>query len=243
MALDRQVRATPFGAAADASDRARPTYPDATVDWLIGPNARRVLDLGAGTGKLTRSLVARGFETVAVDPSAEMLARLREMSPEVESLIGTAEAIPLPDRCVDAVVVGQARHWVDPRKAAPEIARVLRPGGALGIVWNVRDDAVVWVADLNRIIDGGSPDPTFTGPPVVGHPFGPTERLASRWDYKLDAGGLIDLAHSRSKTIMLPQVERVALVAELRAFFAKHAKGGALTIPYVTHGFRARLSP
>lgn len=212
------------------------------VDWLLGSSAGQVLDLGAGTGKLTRSVVAGGRETFAVDPSREMLARLQQALPQVEARIGTAESIPMPDESVDAVVVGQAWHWVDPSKAVPEIARVLRPGGTLGLVWNVRDDSVTWVAQLNRLVDGDVPDPTYKGPPVVGPPFGAMRRHEMRWDYPLSETALIDLAASRSKTILLPPVARAALEAGLRRLFAEVAHEGIMTIPYITYGFRTALT-
>jgi ubiquinone/menaquinone biosynthesis C-methylase UbiE len=121
-----------FEQAADAYERARPTYPQAAVAWLCERLAvrrgRRVLDLAAGTGKLTRSLVAAGADVVAVEPIAAMRERL---PPEVEALDGTAEAIPLPGASVDAVTVAQAFHWFDAEPALAEIHRVLRPGGTL----------------------------------------------------------------------------------------------------------------
>jgi ubiquinone/menaquinone biosynthesis C-methylase UbiE len=124
--------ASSFGRAAGAYDSARPGYPDAAVDWLVPAHARTVLDIGAGTGKFTRSLVRRGFATIAVEPDPLMRQRLVESLPTVQALGGTAEAIPLPDDCVDAVTVAQAWHWVDRPAATAEIARVLRPGGSCG---------------------------------------------------------------------------------------------------------------
>jgi ubiquinone/menaquinone biosynthesis C-methylase UbiE len=130
-----------FEEAADAYERARPAYPPAAVEWLCArlgiARGRRVLDLAAGTGKLTRSLVAVGADVVAVEPIAEMRERL---PPEVEALDGIAEAIPLPEASVDAVTVAQAFHWFDAGRALAEIYRVLRPGGGLALIWNTRDE-------------------------------------------------------------------------------------------------------
>ncbi len=127
------AQANSFGVAASVYERARPDYPEAAVDWLLPSGSPRVLDLGAGTGKLTRMIAAGGAEVTAVDPSAGMLERLRRALPDVPALTGTAEQIPLDDGAVDAVLVGQAWHWVDVSRASAEVARVLRPGGRLGL--------------------------------------------------------------------------------------------------------------
>src|SRR6516162_4240881 len=122
-------RSLSFGSAAAAYERGRPSYPPEAIDWLLPRGARHVLDLGAGTGKLTTRLVERGLEVVAVDPIPDMLEVLRASLPETRALLGTAEEIPLADNSVDAVLVAQAWHWVDPGRAILEVARVLRPGG------------------------------------------------------------------------------------------------------------------
>ncbi|NYJ06054.1 class I SAM-dependent methyltransferase [Petropleomorpha daqingensis] len=145
-------RRTSFGSVAAQYAALRPSYPDDAVRFLLGETPRRVLDLGAGTGLLTERLVAAGHEVVAVDPSAEMLAQLAARLPDVVLHVGAAEQIPLPDGEVDAVVAGQAAHWFDPASAAPEIARLLRPGGVLGLIWNARDERVPWVAALGELL-------------------------------------------------------------------------------------------
>ena len=151
---DRDRRARSFGAVADRYARARPGYPPAAVEWLLeAAPGRAVVDLAAGTGKLTQVLVEAGAEPVAVEPDAGMRAALATAAPGVEILAGTAEAIPLPDASADAVLVAQAFHWFDARRACDEIGRVLRPGGVLGLLWNLRDGSVPWVADLDRILD------------------------------------------------------------------------------------------
>lgn len=141
-------RATTFGAAAGEYDRYRFGLPDAVVDRLLPGGLRAVLDLGAGTGAMTRRLVGRAERVYAVDVDPRMLAVLAETCPDVSVREGTAERIPLPDGSVDAVVVASAWHWMDPGTAIPEVARVLRPSGQLIIVWNRRDRSVPWVADL-----------------------------------------------------------------------------------------------
>src|SRR5262245_29061136 len=146
-----------FAAGADAYERGRLEYSTEAIEALIrelaiGPG-KRVLDLAAGTGKLTRQIAPSGADIVAVEPVAEMRARLQAASPEVEAIDGTAEAIPLENHSVDAVVVGQAFHWLDGIRAVSEIRRVLRPDGALGLIWQARDPRLPWIEHLDEIID------------------------------------------------------------------------------------------
>jgi len=146
-----------FAAGADAYERGRPEYSVEAIDALtrelgIGPG-KRVLDLAAGTGKLTRQIAPSGAEIVAVEPIAEMRAKLEAVIPDVEAIEGTAEGIPLPNHSVDAVVVGQAFHWFDGVRAVSEIRRVLGPGGALGLIWQARDPRLPWIERLDEIID------------------------------------------------------------------------------------------
>src|SRR5690242_7276633 len=147
-----------FGSSADAYERGRPGYPDAAVAHLaaelaIGPEAR-VLDLAAGTGKLTRLLVEGGAAVVAVEPVAAMRAALERALPGVAVLDGTAESIPLPDGSVDAVTVAQAFHWFDAEAAIAEIHRVLRTGGRLGLIWNVMGADAQWLAAVRGLVHG-----------------------------------------------------------------------------------------
>ena len=149
---DRVRHATSFGVAAVAYAEHRPDYAHPAVRWALGPApGSRVLDLGAGTGKLTATLVAAGLETTAVEPDRAMLSELHRFLPDVRALPGSAESIPLPDASVDAVVAGNAMHWFDMDVAGPEIARVLVPRGVLCGLWNVLDDRVDWVAGLARV--------------------------------------------------------------------------------------------
>jgi SAM-dependent methyltransferase len=146
-----------FDRAADVYERGRPGYPEPAIAWLvqvlgIGPGSQ-VVDLAAGTGKLTRQLLPTGAELTAVEPVAGMRARLAEVLPSSRVETGTAEAMPPPDGAASAVVVGQGFHWFDGQRALAEIHRVLRPGGGLGLIWNVRDESVPWVGELTRIIE------------------------------------------------------------------------------------------
>jgi SAM-dependent methyltransferase len=147
-----QERRTSFGAVAVEYAALRPGYPADAVSFLLGYRPRRVLDLGAGTGLLTDVLLAAGHEVVAVDLSEPMLDQLRARLPQVATAVGGAEAVPLPDGAVDAVVAGQAAHWFDPVPAAAELRRVLRSGGVVGFVWNTRDERVPWVRALGGLL-------------------------------------------------------------------------------------------
>ncbi|MEZ0165487.1 class I SAM-dependent methyltransferase [Kineococcus sp. LSe6-4] len=237
---DTASHARSFGAAADAYARARPGYPDDAVDFLVGP-ARRVLDLGAGTGKFTSALVARGLDVVAVEPSTRMLAQLRADLP-VEAHEGSAEATGLPDASVDAVVVAQAWHWVDPALAVPEVARVLRPGGTLGLVWNVRDESVPWVSRVWEIAQRGDEHEMRASVETVGAPFGALRTYRTRFEHVSDRAGILDLVASRSYVIVLPQEERAAVLAEVgRVLDEEFAPGAPIRVPYVTHCARFTL--
>jgi SAM-dependent methyltransferase len=148
----RRRRGSSFGGAAAAYAEHRPDYAEAAVRWALEPvwsrQPLRVIDLGAGTGKLTATLVRLGVDVTAVEPDPDMLAELRRELASVRSVPGHAEEIPLPDASVDAVLAGQAMHWFDMDRAMPEIARVLVPGGVFAGLWNVDDDRVGWVAEF-----------------------------------------------------------------------------------------------
>lgn len=232
-----------FGAEAAAYERGRPSYPPEAIDWLLPPGARDVLDLGAGTGKLTTRLAERGLDVVAVDPIAEMLEVLSNALPDTPALLGTAEQIPLPDNSCDAVLVAQAWHWVDPARAVPEVARVLRPGGRLGLVWNTRDERMGWVKDLGRII--GHEDDPFNHKVTLPAPFADQERNQVEWTNYLTPQALIDLVASRSYCITAPAEARTRTLQQVRDLLNTHpalANSTGLALPYVTVGIRATLS-
>jgi SAM-dependent methyltransferase len=240
-----RTRAASFGAAADAYDRARPSYPEAAVDWILPPDARRVLDLGAGTGKLTRHLVARGLEVVAVEPSEGMRAQLSRGLPNVPVLEGSAENIPLEDASVDLVVCGQAWHWFDPARAVREVARVLMPGGQLGLIWNIRDRRDGWMDAFSGLEPPHDNSEDDSENPRVGPPFGPVERFDLPWRQSTNPDALIDLLASRSYVIVLPDAERAALMARVRRFLETDpatAGKAEISVPYVTRCSRAQRS-
>lgn len=229
-----------FGNAAAAYARARPGYPDDAVDFLVG-DARRVLDLGAGTGKFTAALIARDLDVVAVEPSRRMLDELRSALPGVTAREGTAEATGLPDACVDAVVVAQAWHWVDPVRAVPEVERVLAPGGTLGLVWNVRDDSVGWVRDVWSTAQLGQEREQSWDGAHPGAGFGPVQEFTTGFVHVTDRTGILDLIASRIYVIVLPEDERTALLAEVAAVLDGHPglRGqDEVRLPYLTQAHR-----
>jgi SAM-dependent methyltransferase len=239
---DRDAHAHSFGPVAGTYERGRPPYPAAAIDWLLPGGARRVLDLGAGTGKLTRELTARGLEVTAVDPSDGMLAELGRVLPGVPAFRGTAEQIPLGDGSVDAVLVAQAWHWVDPDRAVPEVARVLSPGGRLGLIWNLRDGREDWVRRLGQILVS----PEQRRDPTVGLPFGPVETRDFPWTHRISPDQLLDMVASRSYVILLPPDERAGLLGQVRQLMATHPALVGRTLfdlPYVTQCARATLPP
>jgi SAM-dependent methyltransferase len=237
-------QAASFDRAADVYERARPEYPAEAVDWLLPAGAQTVLDLGAGTGKLTRALFARGLEVYAVDPAPKMLDQLSASLPKAIVRVGTAEDIPLADASVDAVFAAQAWHWVDQSAALPQVARVLRPGGTLGLIWNVRDESVPWIRRLTEVMHGSEAESFVESGRIERGPFGEIESSTVEWSREMTPAGLIDLVRSRSYFITASVEEQAAILAALDDLLAHDPDVGAakvLTMPYVTHAFRMRL--
>ncbi|MGH8896144.1 MAG: class I SAM-dependent methyltransferase [Egibacteraceae bacterium] len=245
-----ELAARGFDQASTAYERGRPSYPQEAVDLLcaelgIGPD-RDVLDLATGTGKLTRLLVPSGARLVAVEPVAGMRRVLAEVLPDLLVLDGTAEALPLGDASIDAVVVAQAFHWFDGPRALAEIARVLRPGGGLGLVWNDRDESVGWVAELSVLFNrhvGDAPRyrqrawrAAFDG----AHDFGPLRERCFAYEQVGTVVTMRDRCSSISFIACLPDVEREAFLDEVTALLAANADAdGRVTMPYRTDVFWA----
>jgi SAM-dependent methyltransferase len=234
-----------FGAEADAYEAGRPEYPLEAVRHLIdglGPHPR-VADVGAGTGKLTRALVELGADTVAVEPDAAMLERLSVAVPGVPTLLGSAEQLPLGDASVDAIVFGQAWHWVRPEEACAAAARVLRPGGVLGLIWNVRDERVDWVARMSAIMHPSSAEQMLADDgPRLAEPFDTIEHATFAWTRRITRDELFAMVRSRSYVITAAPDERDRIEGRLAELFDEvGAVGDArIELPYVTESFRAR---
>ena len=253
---ERPVHASSFGAAAVAYAEHRPDYAQAAVRWALerapGP---RVLDLGAGTGKLTATLVALGAEVVAVEPDPAMLTELRRSLPAVRALPGSAEAIPLPDTSVDAVLAGNAMHWFDMAVAGPEIARVLAPGGILAGLWNLMDDQVEWVAALAQVSGCAAIGPRDTPTswraatadmhlPKTGAAarFGSPEQAEFPHGQRRSADSLVATIATRAGMLVMPEQEQEATLDRIRAFLASRPETarGEFTLPMLTGVLRVR---
>lgn len=240
----RLARASSFGAAADTYQRGRPGYPQSVVEWLVPRRARTVLDLGAGTGKLTRSLVEAGLKVTAVEPSQGMREQLTAAVPGAVVLAGSAEKIPLPDASVDAVVVAHAWHWFDAALAVPEVARVLVPGGTLSLVWNLRDETEPWMAALGAVMHRHAAQASDTNT-EIGPPFGPPERMEVRWRQPVTRQGILDMVASRSYVITMPDEEREQLLGEVAELLSGHPSLSGreeIEMPYVSRCTRVHLA-
>jgi ubiquinone/menaquinone biosynthesis C-methylase UbiE len=253
---ERLLHASSFGAAAAAYAEHRPDYAQAAVRWALerapGP---RVLDLGAGTGKLTATLVALGAEVIAVEPDSAMLTELRRALPAVGALPGSAEAIPLPDASVDAVLAGNALHWFDMNVAGPEIARVLAPGGILAGLWNVMDNRVDWVAGLERVSGSAAigardtlsswraatADMHLPNTGLVAQ-FGSPEQAEFPHGQRRTADSLVATIATRAGMLVMPEQEQGATLGRIRAFLASRPETarGEFTLPMLTGVLRVR---
>ena len=227
-----------FGAVATEYERARPTYPPEIVDALRLPTGARVCDLAAGTGKFTRLLVTRGFDVVAVEPVDGMRAQLAEVLPDVDVVDGAAEAIPLPDGSVGAVTVAQAFHWFRFDAALAEIARVLRPGGVVAIVFNERDERVDWVRQWNDRLEWHGRRIAYYqrvdwSDVLTGAGFGDVSRLDIQWVQPMTRELLA--ARVRSVSYIAEQPDDVQQQYVERVLALTDGFDEPFDLPYVTH--------
>ena len=236
----RAERAASFGSVADEYERARPGYPDDAVRWLLGDEPLTVVDVGAGTGKLTRQLVAAGHDVVAVEPLDEMRAQLEAVVPAARALADSAEAIPLPPESADAVVAAQAFHWFDHDRALRELARVLRPRGVLALIWNMRDDSVEWMARLSELLGGEGFQSGYSPAEIVARSglFDPLEETTFQYSQRVDRETLRALVTSRSYVATLPTAEREELLETVDRLYDEVADADGAVVKYVTHAFR-----
>ncbi|MFI6332313.1 class I SAM-dependent methyltransferase [Micromonospora chersina] len=240
------TQALSFGAAAAEYDRFRPRYPEEALRWALDRLATpaRVVDLGAGTGILTRGVLALGHQVVPVEPDPGMRAQLAAATPGTTALAGSAEAVPLPDGTADAVLVGQAYHWFDREPAHAEIARVLRPGGTFAPIWNVRDERVAWVAELTRIAHLGDNAGDVTEKYAdFGAAFTPVELGEFAHTTTLTPDEVVGMLHTRSYWLTATPAEQERIDRELRGLFATHsdlAGRATVELPYRTLVLRSR---
>jgi ubiquinone/menaquinone biosynthesis C-methylase UbiE len=227
-----------FGPVAEAYDRARPSYPDEAVTWLTGNTHSMVLELGAGTGKLTEVLHRAGHEVLATDPLPEMLKVLGSRV-DVHRVVATAEHIPLRSRSVDVVVCGQSFHWFDHSVAMAEIARVLRPEGILALAWNTYDVGIPWVKRLKRLISPDVGDEQAM--PLMETPyFGFVDQKQFRFWQPHTAKTLADLARSVSHVATMSEADRATTLAKVDELYAEYGRGhDGMQVPYITKCYRA----
>jgi SAM-dependent methyltransferase len=237
-------RASSFGSQAAAYARYRPDYPRELLVWALEPvrdsPGLRVLDVGAGTGKLTGGLVALGVDVVAVEPDPAMLAELTSRFPDVTAMIGSAEDIPLPEDSVHAAFAGQALHWFDLDRALPEIRRVLRPGGSMTAVWNTYDDTVEWVAefcDISATVRRGGQQ--FSG--EVLEPLGPTEVRTFAHSVRHTVDSLVNNIATHSQILTATPEDRAAILARSREFLRNNpaTAHGEFEVPILTEALRS----
>ncbi len=234
-----------FDRAAGVYAAARPGYPREAAAWLTGGPPQRVLDVGAGTGAFTASLVALGHDVVVAEPSAAMLDQLCVAVPDAQQVRAVAEALPFAVGAFDVVTVAGAFHWMEAERSVPELARVLRPGGRLGLVYNTREETTAWAAALTTLLRSVQP-PALAGDwgagsvsELDGSPlFGARAYREFRWAQQLDRERLVGLVASRSYVINLDDVRRAEVLATTADLFDHYAAGSpVLDLPYRTQAW------
>lgn len=254
----RRARGRSFGSVADVYDSIRPGYPLDAVRWMLGGDVRpgisgaepvapvTLVELAAGTGRLTRPLVDEGHWVIALEPSRPLLTRLARNVREAIPVQGEAEAIPLADGCADAVVAAQAFHWFDIDKAIYEIGRVLRPGGVLGLVWNRRDDTVPWVRHLSGLLSADDQfDEGWITELVEALDFSrmylEVEYARFRLWQRLNREELLQMVSTRSSVATLSNEERREVLERVGWLYdATATQPDGLVMPYTSLCYRVR---
>ena len=229
------ARATSFGAWADAYDDWRPTYPDSAVDWLVPPAGGDIAEVGAGTGKLTDRLVERGLDVEVVEPDGRMLARLSRRHPGLPTHEADATRLPLSDSSVDAVVVADAWHWFPKSEAAAEVARVLRPQGWLGCVWNVPVLEHAWEWQALRLDPALQPPADLDPLERLGLSTGRAEQRAFRWTWNLTPHQWRGFVSTVSHVRLLPADECRAVLDETEHLVTRACAAAGSSSAPLTH--------
>lgn len=245
---ERRERAMSFGSIAEDYDQLRPRPPRQAVDWLVPSTCEVAVDVGAGTGLFTRTLVGRVPEVIAVEPDARMRNVLMARSPEVRVVEGRGESIPLPDAAADAVFVSSAWHWMDPERAVPEIGRVVRDGGRFGLLWTSRDREVDWVRNLDRLPGGDKVDAQFADrfrqrlyfdlpEPRI---FDNVEREVFRFSRAMTVADAVGMLGTYSRAIVASPDDRAQALDEARVALKERFPGtDTVEIPMRTWCWRA----
>jgi SAM-dependent methyltransferase len=237
-----------FGSIAQDYDGLRPQAPQEAVDWLVPSACEIAVDVGAGTGLFTRRLIGRAGQVIAVEPDERMRGVLAARSPDVRALEGRGESIPLPDASADAVFVSSAWHWMDRELTVPEIGRVLRNGGRLGLIWTSRDREVDWVRDLDRLPRGDSVDAQLADrfrqrlyfdlpEPQI---FDNIEREVFRFERTMTLDDVVAMLGTYSRAIIASADDRGQALADARAALRERFPGvDAIDIPMRAWCWRA----
>jgi SAM-dependent methyltransferase len=244
--MNKPIGGQGFGAVSGTYDNVRPSYPTEAVTWaLAGIHGRvDVVDVGAGTGKLTAQLAALGHRVQAVEPDGEMLRVLTEKLPTIKGHVGTGEATTLPDHCVDVITVAQAFHWMEESASFAEFRRILRPNGRAVLLWNDRNGArSSW--NTTQSLGENTTAHRMTGvAPTEVRGFSAPEVYRAEWSQPLSPEGLLDLVRSRSYVIALANAERSEFLEQIRTLIDTHpdlAGKSAFDLPYITSAFRYHL--
>jgi SAM-dependent methyltransferase len=250
------ARATSFGAIADSYDRLRPDPAPEAVEWLLPARRELLVDLAAGTGKLTRAIAAAApaARVVAVEPDGRMAAVLRASSPAILVVAGVGEAIPLRANCADGLFISSAWHWMDPERAVPEIARVLRDGGRFGLIWTSRDREVDWVRELDWLREPDrNPDRQYGEAArrrnreislPDGHPLVNLEWATFTYTRRMSVDDLVESIGTYSRVIIATEEERAIALGRVRATIEERFPGATeVDVPIRSLCWRADRAP